>query len=108
MNQSEKTCVTFRDSLSMVYPNSGVSEEDFALLTRRWELKAAEKWASRRREPLRSAEGLSLLPISDAVCVVVSVVREWQADEQQEALRVLEARLKQLRAFDDAMPEETM
>lgn len=102
---SEKTCVAFRDALNMVYPRRPISGDDLARLESRWELKATEKWSSRGRETLRSTDGSVLLPVSDGVCAVVTVVREWQGDEQQKALRRLEARLNELRVFDDEEDE---
>jgi len=100
---TEKMYVSFRDALNTVFPGKVVTEHDLVLLEQRWNFKAAEKWSSRRRPPRQEVpDGPITLPISDAVCVVVSVVREWQVEEQQKAFKALEARLVDLRVFDDS------
>jgi hypothetical protein len=96
----------FRDALYLVYPDRQISDEDLGTLTQKWNRRATERWSGRRRGPVTSEDGSLLLPKSDGVCVIAAIVREWQHEEQQAALRFLELRLKQLRAFDEEEAED--
>jgi hypothetical protein len=101
MTDRKQRYVSFQDAMTMVYPAAELSADDHAQLQTRWNRLAAEKWAGRRRHPNVGEDGGGVLPVSEAVCAVVTVTRDWQIEEQQVAFRSLEDRLAQLKVFED-------
>src|SRR6478609_4124118 len=99
---THRRCIDFASALQLVFPGCDIPPGDFAAIQKRWNDKASERWAVRKKEPVTFENGLSYaLPVPEAVCVVVDITRDWRYEEQQVALRQLEKRLAELRAFDE-------
>ncbi|KAJ3031235.1 hypothetical protein HDV00_008480 [Rhizophlyctis rosea] len=103
----EKNYLDFDSALRMVFPGRDVAPAGREALRERWNLTAEQRWVARGKAPVYADDLQSIvsLPLSEAVCHIVTVVKDWQAEEQQLALVTLEKRLQELRIFDADGPQ---
>ena len=96
-NMTEVKYINCRDALSMAYPDRRWLEDDLEAIRTRWDRYAEGYWQARTNSMVRRGQNEeSLVRVADGLWEIVRIVREWKVEEQLQAIRRLQARLKDL------------
>ena len=94
---AEAKYINCRDALSLAYPDRSWPDEDLDAIHRRWDRYADHYWQSRNRNAAKRGQNdENLVRVADGLSEIVRIVKDWRVEEQIQAIRKLQARLKEL------------
>ena len=97
-DMTEVKFISCRDALSVAYPDRVWAEDDLTALNSRWDRYAEHYWSTRNgNQTMRSGlNGETLVRVAEGLSEIVRIVRDWRVEEQVQAIRRLQLRLKEL------------